>query len=581
MVMNSAIGTCMELSKFAEAVTSEWLEFKVTKIRNAKAVWRAPQYSNYDFSCDNLFLNSYAYAISDAECFNYVEFDSKDSVQVFAERYGGFGIYKNGGGARAGTLKNAQLKGIGPNCLVGDHDDLQHKHGSLDNFSAITETIYSNVLDKILPKGTIKVIGLIEIPESYPQSTINSDRKYILVREPCIRVGHFLRASEFQPKLEYKSQLACDVARVKRSIKRLPNILGGHDDFKNNFLSIIENNATQFGFAQAARILHGTLSPSNISLDGKWLDLPLAGFVASGTNYCITSNLYTEHKKQLNYLLEMLHNYCKYNYVRMDKQSFVNFYRRIFENSFDLGIAYCLGIQKSAYEHLRSAEFKMIARTFRRIIRSGKHIDVRRSVPTPNDPVKNLIVGSFVSLTDSSQAHCFLSVANLNENEIKIYSEFFSTIVETISLRSKTSRKLTIILMAIKAIKRAFISDLFYLTSVTEVVSEKISKNDRSLISPLINLYLDIAEWGFKEEENIVTVIKYNNLEIKYFVTSENYQVTYADSKGIFYKKFEEIYSYHFKQENKSRGSFDSSLITYIHTLNSALFCIENGINDE
>ncbi len=65
---------------------------------------------------------------------------SSASAKTFhAERYGGSGIQRNGGGARCGFDGNYQVKGMGANPLVGVGTDGRHSNGALGAIHAIYE----------------------------------------------------------------------------------------------------------------------------------------------------------------------------------------------------------------------------------------------------------------------------------------------------------------------------------------------------------------------------------------------------------------------------------------------------------
>ena len=54
--------------------------------------------------------------------------------------------------------------------------------------------------------------------------------------------------------------------------------LGSPQEFIKILLTFLARSANQFSFSAAMRISHNTLSPSNLALDGRWLDLPVASF---------------------------------------------------------------------------------------------------------------------------------------------------------------------------------------------------------------------------------------------------------------------------------------------------------------
>src|SRR5690606_31109938 len=116
---------------------------------------------------------------------------------MFAERYGGFGLGTNGGGARVANINDAQIKGIGANALAGQGAPKSHSYGGLDIQSAVKEIIYSRLLNKISPIGAQAIQGLILLDEV---SALHNGKKapsVLMVREPVARPGHFLPCANF------------------------------------------------------------------------------------------------------------------------------------------------------------------------------------------------------------------------------------------------------------------------------------------------------------------------------------------------------------------------------------------------
>ena len=113
---------------------------------------------------------------------------------LFAERYGGGAISRNGGGARCGFDGRWQVKGIGANALVGQ--GAKHVDGELTMTGAVLEALWGNVMAKLLPYGAVpnKAILLTDSPIAAlsPASARSPhNRKALLVREPVVRPAHF------------------------------------------------------------------------------------------------------------------------------------------------------------------------------------------------------------------------------------------------------------------------------------------------------------------------------------------------------------------------------------------------------
>lgn len=223
------------------------------------------------------------------ECSYYINpSDYQATKKIFyAERYGGSGIQRNGGGARCGFDGKYQIKGIGANLLVGEGTDDQHSNGILNVVHAIYEMLWSEALEKVLPYGTVRTLAILLTNESGKQNHenfVSFSQRALLVREPVVRAAHFARAPYFIPQSRYASEIISDAERVKRVIRKLPNFLPtppeGYsiDSQRDPALYCIEGMcelarrlATQLAFCRT-RFLRLTTSPSNICIDGRLMD---------------------------------------------------------------------------------------------------------------------------------------------------------------------------------------------------------------------------------------------------------------------------------------------------------------------
>lgn len=226
-------------------------------------------------------------AMQDA-CSYMIQPGSPAASRVFlAERYGGRGLQRNGGGARCGIFGGYQVKGIGANPLVGKGTSWQHANGTLGVTEAIYEAIWGEILDEVLPFGAVKVQAIL-LTDRYihdvPEETTVSDRRALLVRSPAIRPAHFERAPYFRPKEEFSGQLMHDARRVRAVISHLPHCLpqpecGYSPEAKNSpevqciegLCELARRLAWQLAYCRT-RFLKITTSPSNVAIDGRLLD---------------------------------------------------------------------------------------------------------------------------------------------------------------------------------------------------------------------------------------------------------------------------------------------------------------------
>jgi hypothetical protein len=206
----------------------------------------------------------------------------------YAECYGGIGIHHNGGGVRCAWTGSWLVKGVGINLLSGYSDEYAtqyRKNGRASLCEILVEAIWGEVLQHVLPYGAVRMTAVIRTGETLDDPAAPTGG--IGVREFVWRPAHFLRATAFHVRPEHRALIPSDTARVKESIACLPHMLpmpstlteqelfklGALDRLKLGLEEMVRRVAEQMATAKARRLSHGTLTASNVSLDGRWNDL--------------------------------------------------------------------------------------------------------------------------------------------------------------------------------------------------------------------------------------------------------------------------------------------------------------------
>lgn len=244
-------------------------------------------------------------------------------IEYVAERYGGDGGAGNGGGARCGNHPAGfQLKGIGVNPLLGQSAKGRYTTGTLDLLDGSIECLYSNVLSELLPVGTIRCRALLRLNGVSSNSSLEgrSDAlpAVILVRDLAMRPAHFLRTRGYHPLADFEAEIMPDIERVCSVMQELNQRLGGQVEFIHYLYKFLHASSKQFSFAKINGICHGAISPSNLSMDGRWLDLTCASFLPGGKNYSVNPStgfvpFFNEQNQVKLYAGEMIHLFNKYN----------------------------------------------------------------------------------------------------------------------------------------------------------------------------------------------------------------------------------------------------------------------------
>lgn len=581
----------MKLELLSNALADEWISFTVAKMRNTRVVWVDSAYGKQNHaatgaeSSDN-FLSKFSYGIIGTPCFNNINFDPEDTKNLLAERYGGAGLAHNGGGVRAGTFAPYQLKGIGANCLVAKQSDYVHSYGGLDAKNAIVETIFTHVLAKVLPLGTVTIPGLIftGLQAASDTTTYKPCWGLIMVREACIRPAHLMAATAFKPHPDYRHQFKSDVARTRNIHKKLAASFINNNDFILFLGKYLAHCANQFGFARMARILHGTLTPSNMCIDGRWLDVCLSGFINGGVNTGFASVFYAEIEQPLTYALEILNTYAKYNGIILNPAPLIKYYREqsLWYSRFHMGFVLALPAEKLM--QLAETEWNYIADIFARVIASGKKIiNLKRF--WGNDPAIALLMGLFISFCHRKEANAYFSRSRLNNQEIDgVVAAFRQLMLHAYSLENTDHTGIQEFLTCrlLTSLKRSILSEFYFHENVSNDIEILCSEKTPDDIAPTIDNFIAAADWIYQpEDQGEITLFNSSNLCIFYAKKYHDYRIYRTCPDGasdvLTYTNFSELFyflSTHISADHLSIQNF--SFKYFFVVLNQLIPLIEN-----
>ncbi|SKA44768.1 protein adenylyltransferase SelO family protein [Photobacterium toruni] len=273
---------------------------------------------------ETFLLNEYSYVLPNYADSNRLIFN--ECKTFWADRYGSRHEVCNGGSARCGFDGTFQVKGIGVTPLVAQNMSKSHSHGKLFLDEAISEAIWGEICHQHLPFGSIRTLAIIKtnVQEGFSYSD-NCPKKpcALAIREFSIRPAHFERATFFWPFPEYISLRNDDTDRVKECINYLPRSLG----LSNSILSskkelfyclkkLVLRIAKQIAYSRVKGIPHGSLTSSNIGIDGRFLDFGTITAVPDFGNYVIADGVgavWDDHLLITQWLKNLFFNIEKYS----------------------------------------------------------------------------------------------------------------------------------------------------------------------------------------------------------------------------------------------------------------------------
>jgi len=217
--------------------------------------------------------------------------NSEFCADLLVDKYGGFGVGPNGGSGRAATIGAFQIKGVGATPLASSTTEIQHRHGGMTLADCICEAIWGEILSFALPYGACRCVAMFSV-EGYcrwdhdPMLSIKNGRyaemalapRGLYVRVAPVRPAHFLRNYKYDLSRE---GVRADVARVKAAVEAADHLfryrrVNGVDQEQEDPITALRSFcgrlAAQVSAARARRIWHGSITPSNMDLSGRWLD---------------------------------------------------------------------------------------------------------------------------------------------------------------------------------------------------------------------------------------------------------------------------------------------------------------------
>lgn len=318
--------------------------------------------------------------------------EPEQHVTAWTEAYGGSLSGGNGGGARVGLVDGMQIKGLGRTPMLSKQADPQHGYGALFLEQAIGETLYSHLAQRILPYGCAQIHGLIltGVPIVSSEHVLKEWQgeadSALLLRQPCLRPAHFMSAGLFASH-SGRHDLLQETQRLRLLYRELAALSRGSEGFEHLIYTFLSRCAQQFASARLHRLVHGTLSPSNIALDGRWLDLMSASVLPCDNNskpHPQAPAFLQEYRVPGEIASQLIYLFNKYNRRNIDEQPFLAHYEQAWRHALLTATARLLNFSVEAWP--RSADtfttLREITEAFhQRIMGSGKIVPGWATLP--------------------------------------------------------------------------------------------------------------------------------------------------------------------------------------------------------
>lgn len=515
------------------------IEFLADRMSAREALWVQRDWcarTVHGTSKYETFAEQFSFAIRGGDCFEHVNFVDNDRVILRAERYGGNGVYRNGGGSRCGNMAGYQLKGIGPNPLVGDHARTWHSYGGLNARDAVYEALMAQILHRVLPIGTAKVHGIILTSSAgayYEGDEAGAPwtRGWgaILVREICLRPGHFLRVPDYKPKRGGPVRLAPDSIRVKCINRALRAAFPNTEEFIQRLGGFLRNCANQFAVAKLARLTHGSVCPSNLCFDGRWIDLTNTSFIGGGQNVGGCPPIYEEPFTVREIIAEFLDTFSKYNDLDLNPGPLIRYYDEQLDAYCTQNLPLLFGIEPVSVAHvMRTAESRAFLFQVSLVLKSGRTVVNKwPTAVSEDDPVMLLQQGLFVSCLDPALGLKMLApLKHVAPGFVPITATTqFARFLHAAHAASDDGPELQnfVRLCAIEALKRTLFAEYFFKGRMAKHINALLTVDPFSC-RRLLEDSISLSEWIFA----------FPNAGRSYLYRSENFSLAFEAYRSCY-----------------------------------------------
>lgn len=241
--------------------------------------------------------------------------DDKVTAHLTAqlEMYGGAGLGPNAGGVRCANLPTCQIKGIGSTLLAGPGPDKWHRHGALSLQDAVRETIMGELIHTAGPSGAVRALGIADLGFGFTteigvEKLPGSAPRALLFRQLSVRVAHFMRSSFMNVGDELAER---EMMRMRDGTPRLVDWLCRFSQVVNfqvasdGLLFVFEALMNQMAVLRTKRLVHGSLIPSNVCLDGRLVDFTTSTAVSTLQPVMVALGGLTTHQQHTQILMAL------------------------------------------------------------------------------------------------------------------------------------------------------------------------------------------------------------------------------------------------------------------------------------
>ncbi|MGY4106330.1 hypothetical protein [Aeromonas encheleia] len=269
-----------------------FIPFETTRNDNCNIIWINNAYCHENnINVDDFIKHleeEYFYVTDDYTTKSRLNLNDKKIF--YADCYGSRYQAANGGSARCGYDGKYQVKGIGRTPLCAENIDIHHSTGKLTVSDACLEAIWGEICNIYFPFGSVRTLAVISTGEllstDYNIGLESTQECALTIREFFIRPAHLERNIFFRPSLGLESLIEYESTRVLDAQKKV--LLSNGEDKSQAVIDGFQLKLAEvISFSRLACIPHGSITSSNICLNGKVIDFGTMTSVPGYKNYVI------------------------------------------------------------------------------------------------------------------------------------------------------------------------------------------------------------------------------------------------------------------------------------------------------
>ena len=434
---------------------------------------------------------------------------------------------------------------------------LTKTHNNL--LDATCSAIFSHALNMVLPIGTVEVKSVQHVFSEADCGNIDEKDKAVSISATSLSPGKFINSANYGDLNVANKRL--ETYRIRQAFSDLNSAFGTEQKFTQFITRTLDNCANQTAYAYVHQIGLGSITPEDITIDGKWVGLANAGLqVTPEINGSAATSLNNGHDWQQEHTdlssiyIKWVCYYNSFNQTQINTDTLIDFYNDKFNQYLEKYSVEFIGYESSvaSFADLK-AEKRFLVKLIKAIYNRAQHSDSLKPIT-----LKQILlaeISAFYCCSNSGEPkvaspNCDATTCQINEGRFPDFSSSHAQTVskkQTVDTSTRQSRLIETmrefynspfthsaqsIACAIKAFRKVIFSDALSNSVVKGVITQKLATSGTQDLEKLTNKYRELACWLFNRLDSSVHVILFVNSFVKCFFVPVTHSFVYENFKN-------------------------------------------------